>query len=88
MPGLSSDTRPAWARVDRSFGELIRSAATVMSSPAAEHVTSAALHAAKLQRELDGYIRSFGLDPEKVAECLHEADAETQFAAAFKLVRK
>ncbi len=88
MPGLSSDTRPAWARVDRGFNDLLRSVANVMASPAAEHVAQTALQAAKLQRELDGYVRSLGLDPTKVTECLHEATLEAQFKAAFSLVRK
>lgn len=88
MPGLSSDTRPAWARVDRGFNDLLRTVATVMTSPAAEHVAQTALQAAKLQRKLDEYIRSLGLDPAKVAECLHEPTAEKQFTAAFTLVRK
>ncbi len=88
MPGLSSDTRPAWARVDRGFNDLLRSVADVMASPAAEHVAQTALQAAKLQRELDVYISSLGLSPEKLLSCTHEPTLEAQFKAALDLVRK
>lgn len=88
VPGLSMDTRPAWREVDTAFGVLIREAANVMVSPAADYVAASVLAAAHLQQKLDTFIESFGLSPAEVTACSKNFDTAKQREAVMALVKK